>query len=252
MPIITTDTGKKVFRKAESLLVIPYVYNSTYEDYVLGNTAYDLSAIIGDSIILEQADGEAQTKIGEFYSEPIVKNVTMGEIKITAQCLDLQNAVLRALFGAYYSNTGGAAAIRKDYETLYALLRIRFAEQSLPDIYMPQVLLNSKLLLQQLKTRGAQGNLGGTVFSRKCSVIDTGTTLMQFTDPVHTTNVYQVDTSTLFVPKGKSVLVLHHEDNGGSIMSFDEIKQTMDSSSDCCEHNRIVNSATPSSYSVPS
>lgn len=252
MPIITTDSGRKVFRKAESLLVIPYVYNSTYDDYVLGNTAYDLSAIIGDSIVVEQGDGEVQTKVGEFYSEPIVKNVTMGEIKVTAQCLDLQNSVLRSLFGAYYNNTAGAAAIRKDYETLYALLRIRFVEDNTPDVYMPQVLLNSKLMLQQMKTRGAQGNLAGTVVSRMCSVIDSGTSLLPFTDPVTSNNVYQIETPILFVPKTKTPLIVHHVDSNSNIMVFDEIKSEMDASTDCCEHNRNVSGSTPSIYSIPS
>ena len=199
MPIITTNTGRKIFRKADSLLVIPYVYNSTYGDYVLGDTAYDLSSIIGDSITLEQDDGDTQTKECEFYSEPVVKNVTMGEIKITAQCLDLQNAVLRALFGSYYNNSAGASAIRKDYETLYALIRIRFSEEDTPDVYLPQVLLNSKLLLQQMKTRGAQGNLGGTVLARVCSVIDSGTSLLSFSDPVKVNNVYQIETPILML-----------------------------------------------------
>lgn len=252
MPIITTNTGRKIFRKADSLLVIPYVYNSTYGDYVLGDTAYDLSSIIGDSITLEQDDGDTQTKECEFYSEPVVKNVTMGEIKITAQCLDLQNAVLRALFGSYYNDSAGASAIRKDYETLYALIRIRFSEEDTPDVYLPQVLLNSKLLLQQMKTRGAQGNLGGTVLARVCSVIDSGTSLLSFSDPVKVNNVYQIETPILFVPKNKVMLVLHHVEDGSNVMVFDEIKSEMDASSDCCEHYRNVSPDTPGSYSIPS
>lgn len=252
MPIKTTDTGRKVFRKAESLEVLPYVYNSTIDDYVLGDTIFDLSAIIGDSITVEQDDGDAQTKVCEFYSEPVVKNVTMGEIKVSAQCLDLQNNVLKSLFAAYYNESSGAAAIRKDFEPLYALIRVRFAEEHTPDIYLPQVLLNSKLMLQQMKSRGSQGNLGGTAISRVCSIIGTSPNLLPFTDPINNTTSYQVDTPILFVPRDKTPLFLHHRDSYNGNMVFDEIKTSISGSEDCCAHNRTVDANAQGVVIIPS
>lgn len=252
MPIITTDSGRKVFRKAESLLVIPYVYNSTYNEYVLGNTAYDLSAIIGDSIVIEESDGDTQTKECEFYREPIVKNVTKGETNVTAQCLDLQNDVLKALFGAYYNDTIGAAAMRNDYTTMYALIRIRFSGASEPDVYLPQVLLNSKLFFQQLRTRGAQGNLAGTALSRTCSVVGTSPNLVQFTDPTNGENTYQVDTPILFVPKGQTPLFLNHIDNTNQNMVFDEVNDAAGDNDDCCYHNRVVSNNNRGVYTIQS
>ena len=118
MSIVYTNTGRRLLRKAQSLWVLPYVYNSSLNDYVLGQTVYDLSAIIGDSITLEQQDGDAQTKMNEFTNEPLVKNISAGECRFTAQCLDLQNAVLKSLFAAYFNDSYGIAALRKDFPTL--------------------------------------------------------------------------------------------------------------------------------------
>lgn len=246
MGIITTSTGKKILKKAESLIMIPFVYDSTLVDYVLGQDLYDLSSIIGDSIALEQSDGESQAKYNEFSNEPVVKNVTAGEWKITAQCLDLQNAVLKSLFSAYYNNTAGIAAMRGEYETLYALIRVRFVDEDTPDVYFPKVQLNSKLAIQQIKTRGSQGNLGGTVLSHRCAVIATAPaganpgTLYAFTDPVTNTPTYDVSTPVLFVPRTKTPLFFNHKENlsGYDGYVYDEILPESQISTDCCAHGR--------------
>lgn len=261
MPIVTTKTGRKVLKKAESMCLIPYVYDDTTDinDYVLGDTIYDISAIIGDSITLEQSDGDTQTKENEFTGDVIVKNVTSGEWAFSAQCLDLQNTVLQAIFGAYYNSEVGISAIRKDYETMYALIRIRFKDNDTPDVYLPKVALNSKLMLNQMKTRGSQGNINGTAMSRMCAVIKTMANppaagfLESFTDITSIDPVYQVETPVLFVPKTSVPLFLNHyeedPDPDKCAFIFDEISFSTISQENCF-HNRVVLGEDLSQYSI--
>lgn len=222
MSIISTKTGRKLLKKAKSLCLLPYVYDGDVADYVLGQTIYDLSAIIGDSIVLEQSDGETTTKENEFTGQPLVENITMGTWKFTAQCLDLQNSVLKALFGAKTSSEfAGLAALPSDYETLYALIRVRFHDTSTPDVYLPKVLLNSKLLMQQLKTRGSQGNIAGTLFNQTCCVIYPDRKrkyLAQFSG-VNGESPFVVSTPVLFCPQDMTPLFQYRYDGGEYLFS---------------------------------
>lgn len=260
MPIITTTSGRKILKKAESMCLIPYVYDDTTDvnDYVLGNTIYDISAIIGDSITLEQSDGETQTKENEFTGDIIVKNVTTGEWAFSSQCLDLQNSILQAIFGAYYNSEVGISALKKDYETIYVLIRIRFKDNDTPDVYLPKVLLNSKLMLNQMKTRGSQGNINGTAMSRICAVIKNTANppapgfLESFTDFTEE-ETYLVDTPVLFVPKNKTPLFLHHYEESSDAEKesyyFDEVDFST-TAEDNCLHNRVVLGNNLSQYNI--
>lgn len=233
MPIVETKTGRKLLRKAKQLLLLPYRFDSNLSQYVLGQTIYDLSAIIGDSITLEQQDGNTETKENEFTGEALVENVTSGKWKFSAQCLDLQNAVLKSLFAAYTNDSINAAALRSDFTTIYALIVVRFFDASVPDVWMPKVQLNSRLLLQQMKSRGSQGNVSGTLFSTNVAIRGTSAnTLVPFDG-----DKYTPLTPLLFAPQGSSVLVLNHEADDEA--NFDLVKLNP-GNNDCCDHNYIV------------
>ena len=257
MPIVYTKTGKKILKKAKSMCVLPYKFDASVYDFVLGETVYDLSAIIGDSIVLEQQDGNSQEKYNEFTSEPLVKNVTTGEWRFTAQCLDLQNAVLKALFAAYYNDAKGASAVRDDYAELYVYIRIKFFDTSLPDVVLPKVLMNSKLLLQQMRTRASQCNIGGTAMSRKCSVVDTEAvqsqssgTLVPFSDPIEGSTTYSIESPVLFVPSQSPVLVINHHDDINKIGVYDQPLFEVEGSDDCCGRDRTVSDDSPGIYEL--
>lgn len=238
MPIVETRTGRKVLKKAKQLLMLPYRYDSDLSQYVLGQTLYDLSAIIGDTISLEQQDGSTESKVNEFTDEPLVENVTSGKWEFTAQCLDLQNAVLKSLFAAYTNDTVGAAALRSDFTTIFALVVVRFQDTATPDVWMPKVQLNSRLLIQQIKTRGAQGNVSGTLYSTNVGIKSTTPPdLVAFSDTVSGDLVYTPRTPILFAPQGSSVLVLNHED--GKYAYYDMVKLNP-GNQDCCDHDYIV------------
>ena len=247
MSLIETKTGRKFLRKAESMMLVPYVYDDTdgVEDYVLGSEVYDISAVIGDSIVLEQKDGEVEEKFNEFVQSPLVRNVTAGAYDFTAQCLDLQDKVLRALFGAYTASgtngvVNGVAALPDDYQLQYAMIRIRFHDINLSDVILPKVQMNSKLLMQQMKTRGSQGNVSGTALSQRVAVIDRDASspmALQFGSGVVGESTFVPLTPVLFVPRGYTPMVLHHKDeNDDNKYVFSTVNFTTGSVS----HNRIV------------
>lgn len=253
MSLIETKTGRKFLRKAESMMLVPYVYDDTdgVEDYVLGSEVYDISAVIGDSIVLEQKDGEVDEKFNEFVQSPIVRNVTAGAYDFTAQCLDLQDKVLRALFGAYTASgtngvVNGVAAFPDDYQLQYAMIRIRFRDTNLSDVILPKVQMNSKLLMQQMKTRGSQGNVSGTALSQRVAVIDRDAVspmALQFGSGAVGESTFVPVTPVLFVPRGYTPMVLHHrDDNDNNKYIFSTVNFTTGSVS----HNRIVDKSNGS------
>lgn len=208
MSLIKTNANHTVFKDAESMLVMPYVYNSTLKDYILGSDIYDLSAIIGDSIVIEQSEGNTTTKENEFVASPLLQNASGSKYGFTAQILDLQNAVLKSIFGALtVSGNEGVAAFSDDFVTLYALIRIRFADSTLPDVILPKVQMNSKLFIQQLHTRAGQGNIVGTALAYDVCVEKTTPSgaLMQFSSP----NTYVTRTPVLFIPRSNTPLFAH-------------------------------------------
>ena len=219
MSLITTNDGRIVLKKAQSMMAVPYVYDSTIGDYVLGSDVYDISAVIGDSITIEQSDGDTEAKYNEFKASPLIESVSGSKYSFTAQCLDLQNSVLQSLFGVmvghgYNGAVNGAVAFNDDFVLLYALIRIRFEDASLPDVVMPKVQLNSKLFVQQLKTRASQGNIAGTALAHTVAVDDrdnpAGGNLLQFSSQANGTT-YTPHTPVLFVPRGYDFFVYRNE-----------------------------------------
>ena len=253
MSLIETKTGRKFLRKAESMVLVPYVYDDTdgVEDYVLGSEVYDISAVIGDSMVLEQKDGDVDEKFNEFVQSPLVRNVTAGAYDFTAQCLDLQDKVLRALFGAYTASgtngvVNGVAALPDDYQLQYAMIRIRFHDTNLSDVILPKVQMNSKLLLQQMKTRGSQGNVSGTALSQRVAVIDRDALspmALQFGSGAVGETTFVPVTPVLFVPRGYTPMVLHHEDDADDNKY---VFSTVDFTTGAVSHNTIIDKSNGS------
>ena len=220
MPIIKTDTEHRVFKKAQSMLVIPYVYNSTLDDYVLGSDIYDISAIIGDSIVLEQSEGNTTTKENEFTNQPIIVSHSGSKYGFTAQCLDVQDSVLKALCGALTASNrndtpehvNGAVALKSDFTEMYALIRVRFEDETMPDLILPKVQLSNRLFVQQLKTRAGQGNLTGQALAICCAVKDKDNVgkVLEFGD-----SEYAPETPALLVPRGYTPLFQYDMKNDG-------------------------------------
>lgn len=219
MSLITTNDGRIVLKKAQSMMAVPYVYDSTIGDYVLGDDVYDISAIIGDSTTIEQSDGESEAKYNEFKASPLIETVSGSKYNLTAQCLDLQSDVLKPLFGAMTAQ-GGSIAFHDDFVLRYALIRIRFEDETLPDVVMPKVQLNSKLFVQQLKTRASQGNIAGTALAVNMAVADSlsSSTAKQFDIPSTGGTTYVPYTPIAFVPRGDVFFV--YQSRSGSTSNY--------------------------------
>ena len=78
----------------------------------------------------------------------------------------------------------------------------------------PKVRLNSRLFINQLKTRVSQGNVYGTSMARCVAIVGSGTsgTASQFSNPT----TYTPFTPVLFVPRTKNFLVFHHKGEGNT------------------------------------
>lgn len=227
MSLITTNEGRIVLKKAESMMVVPYVYDSSVEDYVLGDDVYDISAVIGDSITIEQSDGNTEAKYNEFKASPLIESMSGSKYNFTAQCVDFQDSVLQSLFGVmvgrgYNGAVNGAVAFNDDFVLLYALIRIRFKDASLPDVVMPKVQLNSKLFIQQLRTRQAQENIAGTALAHTVAVDDRDNPavgiLLQFSSQSNGTT-YTPYTPALFVPRGYDFFVYRNPAKSDDVYS---------------------------------
>lgn len=241
MSLITTNDGRIVLKKAQSMMAVPYVYDSTIGDYVLGSDVYDISAIIGDTITLEQSDGNTEGKYNEFVGTPLIENTSGGKYEFTAQCIDFQNNVLKSLFGALTAS-GGAAAFNADYVEMYALIRVRFEDSSLPDVVLPKVHLNSKLFIQQLKTKTSQGNISGTAMPRNCAIENSGQTALTPFTSIYSSGTYTPFTPVLFVPRGR-VALFYKNKQSNTFDTYSSVNFTSGTVSDVL--------VSPSSGSLP-
>lgn len=220
MTLIKTDTGRRVLRKAESMILVPYVYNSTTKDYEIGGDFYDISAIIGDSIVIEQSEGDTITKENEFVSSPLIEMHSNSKYAFTAQCLDFQNKVLKSVFAAMTGyNTEGAAAFREDFVLQYAVVRIGFEGDSSSDLVMPKVQMNSRLMVDQLRTRASQGNLAGVALAAQLGFKNTTTQLLRFDTHDSASSTYYPRTPIMFVPKGKNEIFVRNNSQD-SLLNF--------------------------------
>lgn len=222
MALIETKYGRTVLKKAKSMMVVPYVYNGTVKDYVLGNDVYDISAIIGDSITLEQSDGDSTTKDNEFTSSPLIEIRSGGKYAFSAQCIDMQSNVLKSMFGVMSADSvDGAVAFHDDFTLLYALVRIRFEDDGLPDVLLPKVQLSSRLFVNQLRTRLSQGNIAGTAIALPVAVTESlSSSALHFTDSNGDGSSYTPYTPVLFVPRGYMPLTFYAKRSSSNIFSY--------------------------------
>lgn len=181
MSIITTNDGRIILKKAKSLMVAPYVMSGTYHSF---RDIYDLSAIIGDTITIEQEDGETVTKNNEFVNAPLIECVSGKKYKFSAQCVDFQNPILEALFSTMADSRGNVVFL-EETKPIHAVIRIEFEDESLPVVILPKVQLNTKILIGQLKTKASQCTIEGVALSTYVACGD-GSSATLFSSPYNT------------------------------------------------------------------
>lgn len=261
MSLITTNDGRIIFKKAESVMLVPYIYDNNFRSYVLNtlDNVYDISAIVGDTIEIQREEGDSFTKENEFISEPLLKIVS-GKYVFSAQCIDLQNQVLRSVFGAMtgrfnYNQIQGLAAFQQEQITnnagdgsMYVLARIRFKDSNLPDVFIPKMELNSKLFVNQLKSRVSQGNINGTALQHKVAV-DWGqyNYLCPFNGIFKSATTYCPNTPLLFVPRDKTPFFYSCE-----YSDTQDLYSTINFDTGVIQHNILVTESTGDwAYNTP-
>lgn len=148
---------RRVFSNLKAALFTPWTDFKT-----LGEDVYDLVDIVADTTSVEQAENEINTIEHEFTSAPLFENVNLGEKTFSTECVDLQNDVLKAMFGWDVTEAGDAFA-PVGYEDLYCKVELHF--NSTEDIMvLPKVKLNSRAVIASMKTDVSRANITGTCY----------------------------------------------------------------------------------------
>lgn len=224
--IVFTRNGKRFLKKAKTMLVTPFYYDSADAKYYLGPDTYDIFAIIGDTIKITQESNDTESIENEFSPIPVIENTTMGKWQFSADCLDMQNSVLRQLFSAKTARNSngkdveGVVAMPSDFRTIYCCIQIAFENDDMPRIVMPRILLSSGMSIASLRTGIAQNKIQGTPMSTQICVRESEEQLFLFDDGE--TSTYFPRTPLLFVPNDSDFGVLHHKDNDLTYMSMYE------------------------------
>lgn len=156
--------ARRVFANLKAAYFTPWVNEDEtgYGEDHIGNDTYDLVDIVADSTSVEQAENEINAIDHEFSGAPLFENIALGEKTFTTECIDLQNEVLKSMFGWTTDNAGNALA-PTGYESLYCHIELHF--NSTKDILvLPKVLLNSRAVIASMKTDVSRANITGTCY----------------------------------------------------------------------------------------
>lgn len=208
--IIKTQAGKRFFKRLSAMLVTPYEYVSTTDNWVIGSKTYDLYAIIGDTVRIEQAEGDKTHKFNEFTPLPVITNTGMGVWTFSADCLDAQNAVLKLIYGV--EGADGITVFPEDVKECLCCIELQFSD-SQTSVLLPKVSLNSTFLMENMKSSFLRNKITGTVLSSMVSFIqqvNLGSIVlkqMSDTDPSYRLqwSDYQTYTPMSFVERASNV-----------------------------------------------
>lgn len=185
MAITKIDTNQLRLSKPTGIVFFPYVRNG-----VLRGDGFDIHDIVGDTYSGTQDDPDETEIPHEFSDSPLDLSVTLGTETITMQCLDFQDDILKELYGWDTSVTGFAVAPAQ-YQDLNCLVILQFGTQGV-NVVMPNVKMNSKSLLENLRSDIARGELGGTLLSASVILDDEST---------------PIDTPKMFMKNGHSITI---------------------------------------------
>lgn len=185
MAITKIDTNQLRLSKPTGIVFFPYVRNG-----VLRGDGFDIHDIVGDTYSGTQDDPDETEIPHEFSDSPLDLSVTLGTETITMQCLDFQDDILKELYGWDTSVTGFAVAPAQ-YKDLNCLVILQFGTQGV-NVVMPNVKMNSKSLLENLRSDIARGELGGTLLSASVILDDEST---------------PIDTPKMFMKNGHSITI---------------------------------------------
>jgi hypothetical protein len=156
---------RTVFANLAYIRITPWAESGegTSAKFAPGALTYDVTEVVADTTTVEQAENESNALDHEFKQTPLYENITLGEKTFACESIDLQNEVLKGLFGWTIDEDGNAYA-PVAYKELYAVVELGF--NSTDDvIVLPKVLLNSRPVIASMKTDASRANINGTCYT---------------------------------------------------------------------------------------
>jgi hypothetical protein len=143
---------------------LAYVRATVWASETSGPTGltYDITEVVADTTTVEQAENESNALEHEFSSAPLYENIQLGDKTFACESIDLQNDVLKGLFG-WVETTEGAIVAPVAYKALYATIELGFVNSE-DVIILPKVLLNSRAVIASMKTDASRANINGTCY----------------------------------------------------------------------------------------
>ncbi len=148
---------------------LAYIRATLWASEISGPTGdtYDITEVVADTASVEQAENDSNVLEHEFSANPLFENITLGDKTFSCESIDLQDAVLKGLFGWQEIKSGenvvGMAA-PADYKRIYATIELGFINNE-DEIVLPKVLLNSRAVIASMKTDASRANITGTCYN---------------------------------------------------------------------------------------
>lgn len=197
--LISTKDTRVAYEKATGMFMTFYKF-MTDIGYQLEEETYDIFAIVGDTLSITQDEESTEEVPHEFSDENLEENTTLGDINFTADCTDYQDSMLKQIYG--YKDINGSLVAPNSYKDRYAMIRITFDHSSgQKDVVLPFVKLNSRPVLEGMRTGTATGQITGIAKSRNIVI-----TVGEAPTTVQSANIE--NTPLVFLKEGDSVSVL--------------------------------------------
>lgn len=171
-----TLAERTVFSNAAYVRITPWVNDAETDRLSVGTQTYDITEVVADTISVEQAENDVTTIEHEFSSSPLYENIQLGDKTVALESIDLQNLILKGLFGWTIEGDNAYAPIA--YSHLYAVVEIGF--HSTEDvIVLPKVLLNSRAVIASMKTDASRANISGTCYPAFVNNVETDMAILK-------------------------------------------------------------------------
>ena len=161
--------GKATIGERRVFSNLKYVRATVWSSETSGpnGDTYDITEVVADTTTVEQAENESNALESEFKNTPLYENIQLGDKTFACESIDLQNAVLKGLFGwKEVTGDGGKTTLVAPiaYQALYATIELGFVNSE-DAIVLPKVLLNSRAVIASMKTDASRANINGTCYT---------------------------------------------------------------------------------------
>lgn len=159
--------ARRVFANLKYLYVTPWIGEES-----LGTKTYDIVDVVADTTSIEQAENDVNAIDHEFSSSPLYENVNLGEKTFSCESIDLQNDILKELFGWEADQQGNIVYAPTGYKDLYVAMEIGFNSTE-DTIVLPKVKMNSRAVIASMRTDVSRANITGSCYPAYVNGINT-------------------------------------------------------------------------------